>query len=200
MILFTKSKKVLSILILTLFGIATVITILYQINTQAYHLRSEPNYRLSEKKVMAIIKKYNFYDRYKNPKGQAIQHDYQQQGSVIYDAKTKLYWQQSGSNKRLKYSELEKYINTLNSEHFSGFSGWRLPSLEEAMSLLQAKKNHLNLHIDPVFDSKQWWIWTKDQMNAVQVWVVYYFDGTSFSYVNITGSTFVRAVRSKKSP
>ncbi len=195
------SKKLpIIILLLILGGSGIIIVSYYSLSSQHYQLRSKAIYRLSEKKVFDFIKSYNFFDYYKNPQGQGIQHRYQQQKQdrVIYDAATNLSWQQSGSNARLKFTDIKSYIHKLNSEKFAGFNDWRLPSLEEAMSLLEPTKNDSNLHINSRFDPKQWWIWTSDQINAVQVWVVYYFDGNSFSYVNLNGSTFVRAVRSNK--
>lgn len=107
-------------------------------------------------------------------------------------------WQQSGSSEYMNYANAEKHIRDLNAKRFAGYSNSRLPTLEEAMSLMEPKK-HGNLYIDPLFDQKQTWIWTADKESAGVAGVVYFYDGFCFHYpVDIYGS-FVRAVRGGQS-
>ena len=61
----------------------------------------------------------------------------QQRGLVVVDTINGLMWQQSGSDTIMKFEEVEGYIRRLNEQTFAGFSAWRLPTLEEAMSLTQ---------------------------------------------------------------
>ena len=86
------------------------------------------------------------------------------------------------------------YIKKLNGRSFAGFKDWRLPTLEEAMSLMEPKQKNRNLYIDPIFDKKQQWIWTSDKESASSAWVVYFYDGTCHLY-HVYYGTFVRAVR-----
>ena len=48
----------------------------------------------------------------------------------------------------------------LNTAKFAGYGGWRFPLLEETMSLMEREKKNDGLRIDPVFDSKQEYVWT----------------------------------------
>lgn len=56
-------------------------------------------------------------------------------GKVAYDPSTELMWQQSVSPDILYYDEAEEYIAQLNQEKFAGFDDWRLPILDEALTL-----------------------------------------------------------------
>jgi len=78
----------------------------------------------------------------------------------VIDHTTGLMWQQSGST-ILKFNEVEKYIRDLNDQRFFDYNDWRLPTLEEAMSLMEPqeqKHSEGELYIDPVFDCKQTYI------------------------------------------
>ncbi len=101
-------------------------------------------------------------------------------------------WQQSGSDKDITYKKTKSYIMALNRQSFTGYSNWRLPTLGEAMSLMEPKKNSDNLYIDSRFDSKQKWIWTSDLYDASIAWVVNFNSGyCRYHFLN----TYVRVVR-----
>lgn len=160
-------------------------------------LRHLPNQNLSSAEVTAMLAKNGFYDEYRNSSGKGIQHDYREQTlagkKVVSDGATGLIWQQSGSSKDMTYDQASAYIAQLNRDRFAGFDDWRLPTLEEAMSLMGPVKAN-GLYIDMVFDARQLSIWTSDQPRASAAW------GVNFSYAYCTdphfGSNFyVRAVR-----
>lgn len=118
----------------------------------------------------------------------------QKDGKVIYDQATGLMWQQSGSEKYMTYNQALNYVRKLNQEGFAGYKDWRLPTLEEAITLLKPEKTDKGLYIDPLFDSKQTWIWTSDLYSVSHAWVVD-FDGGG-CYINASyGSIWVRVVR-----
>lgn len=54
---------------------------------------------------------------------------------IVCDRATGLMWQQSGSEKRVEYTEAKKIIIELNKCNFNGFNDWRLPTIEELHSL-----------------------------------------------------------------
>lgn len=85
-------------------------------------------------------------------------------------------------------------INQLNLDKFADYTDWRLPTLEEAMSLMEPKKNESNLHIASIFDRKQYWIWSADRNSVSLAWDIDYYEG-SCHYYFIEKSLFVRAVR-----
>jgi hypothetical protein len=106
-------------------------------------------------------------------------------------------WQQSGSPNSITYADAEKYIRDLNDKHFAGYNDWRLPTLEEAMSLMEPTK-HGELYLDPIFDRTQRWIWTADKESAGRAWDVYFFNGYCLHY-DFGYGRYVRAVRSGQS-
>lgn len=172
-------------------------------------LRAQPKDTLSGEAVKAMLKQYDFYcaerdwsKDWSNPQGKGTNHRYelQQQGKVVIDRATGLMWQQSGSPKSMPYENAKAYVTQLNKEDFAGFNNWRLPTLEEAMSLMDPKELNGNLYIDPKFNKTQSWIWTANTYSARRAWSVNFGNGycgphdigiNDFGYV-----TYVRAVRS----
>ncbi|ODS31799.1 MAG: hypothetical protein SCARUB_03085 [Candidatus Scalindua rubra] len=142
-------------------------------------LRSQPIEDLTEDEVKIMLKDKGFFDSElnKTAKGFSNNYELQHDGKVVFDRASGLMWQQSGSYKDMAYKKAKSYIMALNRQSFTGYSDWRLPTLEEAISLMEPTEKVDGLYIDPVFDKEQQWIWTSDQDNASSAWVVIFFDG-----------------------
>jgi hypothetical protein len=149
-----------------------------------------------------MIEKYNFFDLKRNENGLGIEKQLEIQEvkdeKLIIDQLSGLMWQQAGSLESMWYKEAKSWIEDINRNSYAGYNDWRLPTLEEAMSLMKNEKGNDGLYIDTLFDSKQLWIWTSDLSdNASRVWVVFFNYGSC--YVNCFDfNNFVRAVRSEK--
>ena len=95
-----------------------------------------------------------------------ISHDYEsntiKDDKVVIDHTTGLMWHQSGSFKNMSWKRAKKWVIKLNEKSYAGFSDWRLPTLEEAVSLLEPIEKNGNQFIDPVFARTQSSIWTCD--------------------------------------
>lgn len=95
--------------------------------------------------VTLRLQKLGYYDKYKNPNGTGVKHQYKpfklHGKKLVFDYTTDLIWQRSGSMIDMNSAEAEKYIINMNKKKFAGFVDWRLPTLEEAMSLMIPKKN-----------------------------------------------------------
>ncbi|MCB0276406.1 MAG: DUF1566 domain-containing protein [Calditrichaeota bacterium] len=135
-----------------------------------------------------------------HPQGNGCIHVYEplhlEGKNLIFDHATGLIWQQSGSE-RLNYADAQKYIDQLNQQKFAGFDDWRLPTLEEAMSLMEREEKNEGLYINPLFDLQQFYIWTADRYSASRAWLV----GFNYGYcahdrVDDFIGSYVRAVRS----
>lgn len=115
---------------------------------------------------------------------------------VVVDRTTGLMWQQAASSQQMVYRLAMEWINSLNKRNFAGFNDWRLPTLEEAMTLMERSPNNAGLYIDPVFNSKQRsWMWTSDRGEAESAWYVNFNYGYSKLNRIKSGNNHVRAVR-----
>lgn len=144
-------------------------------------LRSQPLAELSIDAVKKMLKEQDFFDSSDNKEGKGLQHQYkrfEREGqALVSDYATGLTWQQSGSPNYMNYADAEKYVRDLDAEKFAGFNDWRLPTLDEAMSLMEPKKSG-DLYIHPVFDGTQRYIWTADKYSASAAWVVIFSYGS----------------------
>ena len=159
---------------------------------------------LSEAQVKTMLRDNNFYCReyewsknFSNPQGRGFANQFEKSsdGKVVFDRASGLRWQQAGSDNYMTFADAEKYVRDLNAKNFAGHSDWRLPTLEEAMSLMERETKHGDLYIDPVFDKTQRWIWTADKADSAGVARVALF-AYGFCYHNhVTNNDFVRVVR-----
>lgn len=160
--------------------------------------RSKPQ-TLTKEDVEKMIRQKNFYDIHKNKTARENAHYYvRYKQNIVTDYVTGLTWQQSGASQRLMYADAEKYVSDLNDQKFAGFSDWRLPTLEEAMSLMEPQKKCANLFIDPVFEPAQNRIWTADASSSRAAWGVAFDDGYCLE-CDIRYGLSVRTVRSGQS-
>lgn len=160
-------------------------------------LRHNP-LNLSVTDVIDLIKKYNFFDKNRNERGYFL-HQYKIQtikgNTVVIDHVSGLMWQRDGSSASMEWKMTKKYIKELNRNEYASYVGWRLPTLEEVMSLMEPEKNG-DYHIDPVFNETQNWIWTADRVKdkpREKSWVVNFYGGSCYDMVD--SWHYVRAVR-----
>jgi chromosome segregation ATPase len=159
-------------------------------NKNITHLRSKPD-TLSDDDITATIKKFNFYDKYRNKSGQFENAYKDNHDGTVTDGKTSLMWQQGGSDKYMPMEDIYAYIDQLNKQKYAGYSDWRLPTVEELMSLMENKEMNGDLYIDPVFSNKQRWCWTSDKRSSSSSWVVNFDDGNVDWHIN--ANNYVRS-------
>ena len=171
---------------------------------------------------VSIREKYNW-----GFKGHStINHDYNLKtikgDKVVVDNATGLMWHQNGSNKYVKWNKAKEWVRSLNSRGYAGYQDWRLPTVDEAASLLESSekngdlyideegsldlltiivRNHYarkknKLFIDPVFSKKQEKIWTGDRYDSRAAWYVNFGSGRVSWQHHISIYSLVRPVRS----
>jgi hypothetical protein len=152
---------------------------------------------LSNDKINSMLVKHGFYDKIRNASGKGIVHKYEPQAIadavVVLDHATDLMWQKGGSEDPMTLADAENYISRLNAERFAGFSDWHLPTLEEAMSLMEPQAYN-ELYIAQVFQMGVTFIWTVDRTTDGRGWVLYFYDGI-LTPENVNFNAWVRAVR-----
>ena len=159
-----------------------------------YSLRKTSRNNFSTEKVKGMLSEKGFYDSVMNMDGVGIDHKYESKtingDKVVIDHATGLTWQQSGSlDEKIGARE---YIRELNTKKFANFTGWRLPTLEEAMSLMEPM-HPKGWYVDPVFDNILNDFWTLD-WDRGGAWHVSFFFGGCYRN-SVHPRAYVRAVR-----
>jgi len=142
-------------------------------------LRHKPEV-LSSDVVKVILVKYGFYDKNWNPSGKGVAHRYESQirnnAVILFDVATGLMWQKGGSSDPMTFARAKQYVHRINAEKFAGFNDWRLPTVEEAMSLMEPQAYN-GFHIDPEFERGINLIWTSDRSTDGRIWMLYFYNG-----------------------
>ena len=157
-------------------------------------LRSEYK-TLSDSDVISMLKSRGFFDKRWNKSHKftnQLELKAVEDQKIVIDHATGLAWMQAGSDTPIPYSEAALWIKNINQKGFAGYVNWRLPTLEEAASLLEQKKINYR-YIDPLFSSLQHSIHTGDNYSDTRIWGVSYQYGGSFR-VGIMEPNYVRAV------
>jgi serine/threonine-protein kinase len=114
---------------------------------------------------------------------------------VILDKTTRLAWQKSGSEYPLTWPQAKAYIQDLNREQFGGRGNWRLPTVNELMSLVTRTPHGGDYCADPVFDPYPKRLWSCDRRSFIAAWYV----NLEMGYVawhDFNGYFYTKAVRS----
>lgn len=171
-----------------------------------YSLRSIAK-NCSQKDINAMLIKHDFYDSDKNANGnftndfgtKVINND-----KVITDHYTGLMWHQSGSIDQLEWTKGVDWIDELNTREYAGYVDWRMPTVDEAASLLRQKEINMPQFINPDFSCLQENTWTCDSYevsldwNQLDVaWYVDYTDGYISKHYTCCGH-YIRPVRTCK--
>jgi hypothetical protein len=170
---------------------------LYAQRLPAIELRSTPS-EISVSEAKAMVAARGFPHARWNAAGKGVTHDYAGEvvagAIVVADRATGLTWQKDGSPGPLSHDDALAYVRGLAEQRYAGFDDWRLPTLEEAMSLMEPKKSG-DYYLDPVFERTAATVmWTTDAAPEGRRWVVYYYDGIA-SPESAAFNAGVRAVR-----
>lgn len=158
-------------------------------------------------KQYRMIKKKDYFDMRLNPAGKGIENKFEQKvvegDTVIYDAATALTWQGGSKFEQKPWGVAKAFIDdTLNDFNYAGYWDWRLPTLKEVMSLMEAQEVEMDsgqysLYVDARFkDTPQ--IWTAYQYHQYGdslAWEVSFKYGSCHDRLTDV-SIYVRAVRS----
>ena len=142
-------------------------------------LTSKPK-ATQEDEVLGILSKYNFYDSSRNKNGSFANFLVDNgDNQTISDKATGLMWQQSGAD-LTSIRKMRAHVDQLNKEDYAGFSDWRLPTMEEALSLMTHDVQNNDLHMDTCFQRDTPFIFVAEERNPGGYWFCDYKAGTVF--------------------
>lgn len=150
---------------------------------------------INDEDIGNLVKKWNFFDSEHNPEGR-FDNDFAatEEPDVVIDRRTSLMWQQGGvdiGSIRL----MQRSIREINEAGFAGFSDWRMPTIEEAMSLLEPQKNAKGVYLNPCFSKEQPFIFVDAQRKPGGYWFVDFKQGRAFWSSGTIPGGFGRLVR-----
>ncbi|MCI5140397.1 MAG: DUF1566 domain-containing protein [Candidatus Electrothrix sp. ATG1] len=135
---------------------------------------------LVEEEAEQLIKEYNFFDQKRNPDGQFSNFLVDNgDGLTVTDAVTGLMWQRGGLD-IMSHRMLGKGIEQINKEGFAGHNDWRMPTLPEAMSLVEQEMNRKNQFLHPAFSADQPFIMVDTTRRPGGQWFVDYKQGCAY--------------------
>ncbi len=160
-------------------------------------LPSEPGV-IVDGELGAIIKKWNFYDGVENTEG-GFENGLVDGGDglTVIDERTGLQWQIGGidiCSTRTMHLNIEK----INKESFAGHSDWRMPTFEEAMSLMEPTVNAKDIHLNSCFSKDQPFIFVAAKRKPGGYWFVDFKHGRAFWSSGTIPGGFGRLCRSIK--
>ncbi|MEN6439715.1 MAG: protein kinase [Syntrophobacter sp.] len=114
-------------------------------------------------------------------------------GTVIFDHAHDIAWQASGSEDPLDWRGAHEYVRQLNDTRFAGCARWRLPTIDELLSILGPPTLGIHDCIRGGFDKRQTMLWSSDRCTFMSAWYV----DTSLGFAGFADFTchfYVRAV------
>lgn len=135
---------------------------------------------LDEADVDEAVARYNFPDQERNPGG-AFPHVFVDNGDdlTISDRATGLMWQRTGLD-IMSCRLMRLAVDELNRKGFAGFHDWRLPSLEEAMSLMENEKLANGQYLHRCFSAGAPFVFANAPRKRGGHWFVDYKQGRIF--------------------
>jgi serine/threonine-protein kinase len=120
------------------------------------------------------------FDAQRNPGGN-FQHRYEIKNAaglrLIIDRATNLVWTRQQNLVKMNLHKTLSWIESLNLVQYGGIKGWRLPTIEEAASLLKKNTADEKNFLDAVFGRDIKVIWTGDRFRDSGSWVVDFQNG-----------------------
>ena len=135
------------------------------------HLRSAPR-TFEDHEIGPLVKQGNFYDILHNRDGSFTNYFVDNNDNLtVTDKTSNLMWMRHGCDIN-SIRTIARWIDELNRDNFGGHSDWRLPTIEEGLTLLEKNKNNRGLYLHPCFSVGQPFIFTADQRQPGGRWFI----------------------------
>ena len=116
-------------------------------------------------------------------------------GATIRDASTGLQWQYSGSEFPRDWPSALSYVDDLNTLAWEGHRDWRLPTVEELLTLLRPPPSGTDYCLAEDFAPHQKRLWSSDRRSFTSAWYVSLELGFA-AWQDRTFPNHIKAVRS----
>ncbi len=158
-------------------------------------LANEPCH-LTDKQVEELIKRQGFSDQVLNNESAFINHFVDSGNEItVIDECTNLMWQRFGQD-LCSIRNMKSQIEALNEKGFAGFHDWRMPTMEEALSLMEAKVNEKGVYLHPCFSKEQPFVFTSARRKPTGYWFTDYKQGKVYWSSGTVPGGFCRLCRS----
>jgi len=135
---------------------------------------------INDEDLAPLIKKWNFFDSVVNPQGRFENRLVDNgDGLTVSDERTGIMWQRAGLD-IASIRAMQRHIAALNETGFAGFHDWRLPTMEEALSLMDPQMNTKGLYLNPCFSKEQPFVFVAAKRKPGGYWFVDYKQGRAF--------------------
>ena len=150
---------------------------------------------IQEEELPALIRAYNFFEAEHNPHGAfANQLAAGDDEDTLLDLRTGMMWQRGGLD-IASHRVISRRIDELNATGLAGYHDWRLPSMAEALSLLEPAMNGKGLYLHPAFSKEQPFIFVAAQRKPGGYWFVDFKQGRAFWSSGTIPGGFARLAR-----
>lgn len=134
---------------------------------------------IPELEVSDIIEKWDFFDAELNPSGNFVNHLHDSGQKTLVDQRTGLMWQRGGLD-ITSIRTMTRNIAALNDKGYAGFKDWRLPTLEESLSVMEPQQNGKGVFLNSNFSREQPFVFVAAQRTPGGYWFVDYKQGRVF--------------------
>ncbi len=151
---------------------------------------------INDDEIAGVMKKWNFFDTEHNPEGCFENHLVDTgDGLTVVDQRTGVMWQRTGLD-ITAIRTMQRNVVKLNEESFADHNDWRLPTMEEAMSLMETEQNSKGTYLNLCFSKEQPFIFVAAQRKPGGYWFVDYKQGRAFWSSGTIPGGFGRLCRS----
>ena len=150
---------------------------------------------LDDEQVKQIIIQWNFFDSQLNPKGEFVNFlGDAGDDNIVVDEKTGLMWQCGGLD-LCSIRNMKRAIEQLHNNGFAGYYDWRMPTVEEAMSLMETVPNEKGGYLHPCFSKEQPFVFVAARRKPTGYWFVDYMQGKMYWSSGTVPGGFCRLCR-----